>query len=78
MKKIELAEKIAERDGIITVKATLEHLLQNAEQIERVFSVVKLKDGTIKVSASDGGALEALGMLEVAKFDVIEDMYVEE
>ncbi|MCT6924083.1 MULTISPECIES: hypothetical protein [Bacillales] len=72
---IDFNEKRAERDGIITVKATLEHLLQNVEQIERVFSVVKLKDGTIKVSASDGSALEALGMLEVAKFDIVEDMY---
>lgn len=75
MKRIELAEKRAERDGIITVKATLEHLLQNAEQIERVVGVVKAKDGTITAYASDGMYVEAIGLLEVAKVDILNDMY---
>ncbi|WP_193768943.1 hypothetical protein [Metasolibacillus meyeri] len=54
IKKFDLVEKKAARDGVITVKA---------------------KDGTITAYASDGMYVKAIGLLEVAKVDILNDMY---
>ncbi len=72
---IDFHEKKAIRDGVITPKASLEHTLRNVDKIERVISVIKTSDGAILVASSDGSSVEALGLLECAKVDVINDMY---
>lgn len=75
---IDFREKKAIRDGVITPRASLEDTLDHVEEIEMVISVIKTKDGTIKIVSSDGGSLEALGLLECAKVDVINGMYEEQ
>lgn len=75
---IDFHEKKAIRDGVITPKASLEHTLRNVDKIERVISVIKTSDGAILVSSSDGSSVEALGLLECAKVDVINGMYEEQ
>lgn len=75
---IDFREKKAIRDGIITPRASLEDTLNHVEDIEMIISVIKTKDGTIKVVSSDGKSVEALGLLECAKVDVINGMYEEQ
>lgn len=72
---IDFCEKKAIRDGVITPRASLEHTLENVRNIERVISVIKTKGGVISIACSDGSSLEALGLLECAKLDVINGMY---
>lgn len=74
---IDFHEKKAIRDGVITPRSSLEHTLENIENIERIISVIKMKDGVILIASSDGSSVEALGLLECAKVDVINNMYEE-
>ncbi|MFG3612391.1 MULTISPECIES: hypothetical protein [Rummeliibacillus] len=72
---IDFNERLARKEGRVTPKALLENALNRLGEIDQIIYVVKDHDGTVKVGYSEGGLLQALGMLEAAKVDVINDMY---
>ena len=74
-KVIDFNEKLAEKEGRVTPKALLEDTLNNVNEIDRIVIVIKDKEGIVSVCYSDGMQLQALGMLEVGKTDIINDMY---
>lgn len=76
MATVNFSEKKAEKDGVVTPKSLIEHLLQeiykgNINNI--VYSAID-KDGVIKAGHSDSEATQVIGMLECAKQDIIDDM----
>lgn len=55
----------------MSVKDVLESALKYSNETESIVIVRKMKNGDIPTSFSWESSLEALGMLEVAKIDVI-------
>lgn len=55
----------------MSVKDVLESALKYSSETESIVIVRKMKNGDIPTSFSWESSLEALGMLEVAKIDVI-------
>ncbi|MGF2112686.1 hypothetical protein ACQUEU_00670 [Enterococcus casseliflavus] len=58
----------------MTVRETLENALKVSSETESIVIVRKMKNGDVPTSFSWEGSLEALGMLEVAKADIVEYM----
>jgi hypothetical protein len=73
----EISEKIAERKGKLTPRALVSHLLDAIDrgEVETVTYVVREPNGQIKNGYSEGQQTEVLGLLECAKYSVIDDMY---
>lgn len=73
---IELNEKRAAKEGRVTRKALITHLLEQVEngEIESIVYVVKKKDNIITAGWSDISHVESLGMLEAGKADVLNYM----
>ena len=69
MSEFEEAKQKKERG--ITVKETLNQVLEKAEDIETIVIVYKMKDGTLPTSFNWENSLEALGMLEIGKADIL-------
>ncbi|QWU17385.1 hypothetical protein SAMN04487895_104229 [Paenibacillus sophorae] len=72
----EIKERRDRRAGKVTPLACAESLLQAAEhgRIEAFVAVVKLADGTIQTTWSHVQSIEALGLLECGKDDVMQHM----
>lgn len=69
MSEFEEAKQKKERG--ITVKETLNQALEIADEIETIVMVYKKKDGTVPTSFNWEDSLEALGMLEIGKADIL-------
>ena len=67
----------AKKEGVITPKILIENLLDVIKDgdIESVAFVARQIDGTISAGWTDMTHTEAIGMLEVAKLQVIKDMW---
>ncbi|MFF2910000.1 hypothetical protein [Paenibacillus sp. NPDC057934] len=72
----EIKERRDRRSGKVTPLVCAESLVQAAEQgrIEAFVAVVKLADGTIQTTWSQIQSIEALGLLECGKDDVLQKM----
>lgn len=72
----DLTEFRALKQGKVTVKALADELseLANKGTIDKVVIVARMTDGIIRTSFSDTTHIEALGLLEVGKVDVLNDM----
>lgn len=77
MKVIDFKESKAKKNGEVTVKSLIEHLLIAIENgtVESVTYVAKNKDGELKVGCNNMSMTEAIGMLECGKQLIIDDMY---
>lgn len=77
MQPNEISEKIAERKGRLTPRALVSRLLDAVDrgEVETVAYVVREPDGQIKNGYSEGQQTEILGLLECAKYSVLDDMY---
>ncbi|MDN6288877.1 MAG: hypothetical protein L0J63_01155 [Tetragenococcus koreensis] len=67
----EFEERKQKKERGITVKETLNQALDIADDIETIVIVYKKKDGTVPTSFNWENSLEALGMLEIGKADII-------
>lgn len=76
----DLNEYRALKQGKVTVKAVVDELaeLANKGTIDKVVIVSRMTDGIIHTSFSDTTHIEALGLLEVGKVDVLNDMVEKE
>lgn len=77
MTVIDLKEKIAEKKGMLTPKALIEDLLEqiNRGEIETVVYVAKAFDKEVKCGHSEKEQSSIIGLLELGKVSVINDMY---
>lgn len=77
MKVVDFNESKAKKNGEITPKSLIENLLIAIEkgEVESVVYVVKRKDDIIDAGNSTMNSTEVLGLLEVGKQLVINDMY---
>lgn len=77
MKIIDFNEAKAEKNGENTPKEMIADLLNEIEQgeVKSVVYVVNNKDGTISVGRSDMLDTQSIGLLEVGKRMLIDDMY---
>lgn len=73
---IDFAERKAEKNGYVTPKALIEHLLTEIEKgnIETVVYVTLDKDGEIVAGYSADNNAKIVGMTECGKQNIIEDM----
>lgn len=71
---IDLQQKKAEKNGEITVARLLERSLENADDLKRIVTIAIDKNGYVLTGWNHGGTLEALGMLEAAKVQILNDM----
>lgn len=72
----EVLERRAKREGKVTPKACIEHLLQAIEAggVETVIFVARSPDGAIHTGWSDTKHTELLGLLECGKDHVLYEM----
>ena len=77
MKTVDFLEKKAEKNGEVTVKSLIEHLLLaiNRDEIESVVYVAKSKNGELDMGCNNMPQTEAIGLLECGKQLIFEDMY---
>lgn len=79
MKTVDFNELRAKKNGEITVKRLIENLLNAVEQgeIESVVYVTTNKNGEFLVGNNDMWPTDTIGMLEVGKQLIIDDMYTD-
>lgn len=77
MKVIDFNESKAEKNGVVTPRALIENLLSAIEkgEVESVAYVIKCKDDILKAGNSTMNSTEVIGLFEVGKQLVIDDMY---
>lgn len=71
---MDFAEAKQKKERGMTVKDTLEKALKESNETESIVIVRKMKNGDIPTSFSWESSLEALGMLEVGKADIVSYM----
>ncbi|WP_373894455.1 hypothetical protein [Virgibacillus sp. CBA3643] len=78
MKAVDFNEAKAERNGEVTPKHLINLLSDSINKGETnpevVLYVCKLEDGTIDIRHSDGYHTDKIGLLEIAKTDLIDDI----
>lgn len=76
MKTFNFKELKARKNGEVTPQSLSENLLEEVSkgQIQRVIYVVMDNNGYIHVGYNSGSNLEALGMIENARQDLIDEM----
>ena len=67
----EFEERRQKKERGITVKESLKQVTDQADEIETIVIVYKKKDGTIPTTFNWESSLEALGMLEIGKADIM-------
>lgn len=77
MKVVSLIEEKAKKDGEVTVKSLAEDLMKAIErgEVNSLVLVSTTTDGEIVAGYSNVDNTEILGMLEVGKHIVIDDMF---
>lgn len=66
----------AKKDGVVTSKALLEKTLQYADEFQQVVIVTVDKEGGyIRTGWSERGSIETIGLLEMAKRQIMDGMY---
>lgn len=68
-------EKKAQKDGIITPKAILEHALEHVDIIEEIIICVKTKNGEYDQSISLDTVQKTVGLLEISKHIILNNSY---
>lgn len=58
----------------VTVKELLQSALEHADDTESIVIVSKQKDGTVLTGFSWESSLESLGMLDIGKMQIIDEM----
>lgn len=68
---VDLSEARAERHGIITPQTVIASVSSQADDIVAIAVVGLLRDGNVATSFSTANPVTLLGMLEIAKDDVL-------
>ena len=71
---IDFEEEKQRKERGVTVKGLLNNALNNAEDTESIVIVSKQKDGVVFTGYSWESSLESLGMLDIAKIQIIEEL----
>lgn len=71
MKKVDFNEYRAEKDGIVTPRASVERVMECIDDVEMIVQVVKMKSGDLTTFVSDGFNTQHLGLLEIAKANIL-------
>lgn len=77
MKPVQIAEVRAERKGIITPFSLIENLMDNIDTVQDVVFVIRRHDGEMVHGVSTMNHIESLGLFEVGKALVLNDMWEE-
>lgn len=74
---IELSEFKANKDGLTTPKILTRSLVDWVEtgDVKSLIVVVETKEGEILTGYSQGNTLERLGLIEIAKTEIIEETF---
>ena len=68
---MDFAEAKQHKERGMSVKDVLENALKESSETESIVIVRKMKNGDVPTSFSWESSLEALGMLEIAKSDIV-------
>jgi hypothetical protein len=71
---IDFEEERQRKERGVTVKDLLNSALVNADDTESIVIVSKLKDGSVYTGFSWESSLESLGMLDIGKIQIIDEM----
>lgn len=64
----------AKKEGIVTTHSLLENAFNNAENFEQVVVITIDNEGYVQTGWSDGGGIRTIGLLEVAKQQIMDGM----
>lgn len=64
----------AKKDGVVTPKSLLQSALNHIDDKEIIVVISIDNDGYVATGWSEGGSIRTLGLLEVAKTQLIEKM----
>lgn len=68
---IDFSELVAERVGIITPRRVLSQTTASVDDIVAVATVALMRDGSVATAFSTANPVTLLGMIEIAKDDVL-------
>jgi len=77
VKTIDFNEIKAERDGEITPKVVLENALANLNAIDKVIVIIRQNDGIVTHGVSSMSGIEGIGLCEMGKAYIMNDMWEE-
>jgi hypothetical protein len=76
-KLIELSELKASKEGILTPKALISNVLDHIDEIEEIVVIIRKKDEEIIHGCSEMNQSKAVGLCELGKMLIINDMWEE-
>lgn len=74
MNEFNLTEYRAKKEGIVTPLSLLTNALESVSDKEQVIVISIDNEGYIKTGWSDGGGVRTIGLLEVAKIQITDEM----
>lgn len=75
MEVVSLIDARNERDGIITPQSAIENILANISDVKDIAVTIRKHDGEIVHSVSTMNHISAVGMFEIGKTLVLNDMW---
>jgi hypothetical protein len=76
-KLVEFSELKANKDGILTPKALITNVLDHIEEVEEIVVIIRKKDEEIIHGCSEMNQSKAVGLCELGKMLIINDMWEE-
>lgn len=75
MKIVKIDEVKAEKDGRITPEYLAKKLYESVDSVKEAIIVTVTKEGVVNIAYSDISLLRGIGLLEVAKRELIDEMW---
>jgi hypothetical protein len=76
-KLVDFKELKASKDGILTPKALISNVMDHIEEVEEVVVIIRKKDEEIIHGCSEMNQSKAVGLCELGKMLIINDMWEE-
>jgi hypothetical protein len=76
-KLVDFKELKANKDGIFTPKAIITNVLDHIDDIDEIVVIIRKKDSEVIHGCSDMNQSKAVGLCEIGKMLIINDMWEE-
>jgi hypothetical protein len=76
-KLVDFKELKASKDGILTPKALISNVMDHIEDVEEIVLIIRKKDEEIIHGCSEMNQSKAVGLCELGKMLIINDMWEE-
>jgi hypothetical protein len=76
-KLVDFSELKANKDGILTPKGLITNVLEHIDEIEEIVVIIRKKDEEVIHGCSEMNQSKAVGLCELGKMLIINDMWEE-